>query len=79
MLGAFKTSPINAMKLEASIPPPKIKFERICKNYAWRILQMHENHSIKLRVSSSFPPYSNEMELDWEQFQDWNEREIENS
>ena len=34
MLDAFKTSPINAMKLEASIPPFKIKFERICKNYA---------------------------------------------
>ena len=40
---------------------------------------MHENHPIKLRVSSSFPPHSNGMELDWEQFQDWNEREIENS
>ena len=79
MLGAFKTSPINAMELEASIPPPKVRFERICKNYAWRTLQMHENHPIRLRVSSSFPPYSNGMELDWEQFQDWNEREIENS
>src|SRR5436189_4036419 len=79
MLGAFKTSLINTMELEASIPPPKIRFERICKNYAWRTLQMHENHPIRLRVSSSFPPYSNGMELDWEQFQDWNEREIENS
>src|SRR5947207_6237003 len=79
MLGVFKTSPINAMELEASISPPKVRFERICKNYAWRTLQMHENHSIKLRVSSSFSPYSNGMELDWEQFQDWNEREIENS
>jgi len=34
MLDAFKTFPINAMKLKASIPPPKIKFKRICKNYA---------------------------------------------
>ena len=79
MLGAFKTSLINAMKLEASIPPPRVRFERICKNYTWRTLQMHENHPIKLRVSSSFPPYLNGMKLDWEQFQDWNEREIENS
>ena len=47
MLGAFKISLINAMELEASIPPLKIRFERICKNYAWRILQMHENHLIK--------------------------------
>ena len=38
MLGAFKTSPINAMELEASIPPFKIKFKRMCKNYAWRTL-----------------------------------------
>ena len=63
MLGAFKTFPINAMELEASIPPPKIKFKRICKNYAWRTLQIHENHSIKLRVSFSFSPHLNRMEL----------------
>src|SRR5436190_7595350 len=75
MLGAFKTSPINAMELEASISPPKIRFERICKNYAWRTLQIHENHLIKLRVLSGFPSHSNGVELDWEQFQDWNERE----
>jgi len=79
MLGAFKTSPINAMELEASIPPPKVRFERICKNYAWRILQMHENHPIRQRVSSSFPPHSNGIELDWEQFQDWNEPDYENN
>ena len=36
---------------------------------------MHENHSIKVRVSFNFPSYLNEIELDWEQFQDWNERE----
>ena len=70
MLGAFKTSPINAMELEASIPPPKVRFKRIYKNYTWRILQMHENHPIKLRVSSSFSSHLNEMKLDWEQFQD---------
>src|SRR5436190_12061108 len=73
MLGAFKTSPINAMELEASIPPSRVRFERIYKNYAWRALQMHENHPIRLRVSSSFPPHLNGIELDWEQFQDWNE------
>jgi len=75
MLDAFKTSSINIMKLEASIPSPKIRFERICKNYAWRTLQMHENYPIRLRVSSGFPSHSNGVELDWEQFQDWNERE----
>ena len=47
MLDAFKTFLINAMELEASIPFLKIRFKRICKNYAWRVLQMHENHPIK--------------------------------
>ena len=75
MLGAFKTSPINAMKLEASISSLKIRFERICKNYAWRTLQIHENYPIKLRILSGFPPHLNEIELDWDQFQDWNKRE----
>ena len=70
MLGVFKIFLINVMKLEASISFSKIKFKRICKNYTWRILQIHENHPIKLRVSFSFPPHSNGMELDWEQFQD---------
>ena len=79
ILGAFKIFPINIMKLEASISFFKIKFERICKNYVWRTLQIHENHLIKLRVLSSFPSHLNEMKLDWEQFQDWNKRKIENS
>ena len=64
ILNTFKISSINAMELEASIPPFKIKFEKIYKNYAWRTLQIHENYLIKLRVSSGFPPYLNEVELD---------------
>src|SRR5436189_1818317 len=75
ILDTFKISPISAMEIEASISPPKVRFNRICKNYALRILQMHERHPIRLRVSSSFPPFSNEIELDWSQFLDWNETE----
>ena len=63
------------MKIKASLPPPKVRFNKICKNYTLRILKMHENHSIRLRVSSSFSPFSNEIELDWTQFLDWNETE----
>ena len=63
------------MKIEASISSSKVRFNRICKNYALRILQMHERHPIRLRVSSSFSPFSNEIELDWSQFLDWNETE----
>jgi ribonuclease HI len=74
ILGAFKTSPSMAMELEAAIPPPKIRFNKICKNYALRIMQMPKNHPIRLRVSSSFPPYNNGLELDWEKYLDWNEK-----
>jgi len=63
------------MEIEASIPPPKVRFNRICKNYALRILQMHENHPIRLRVSSGFPPFINGIELNWSEFLDWNETE----
>ena len=61
------------MEIEASLPPPKVRFNKICKNYALRILKMHENHSIKLRVLFSFPFFLNEIELDWTQFLNWNE------
>src|SRR6266496_3613086 len=74
ILGAFKNSPSMAMELEAAIPPSKVRFNRICKNYALRIMQISKNHSIRLRVSSSFPPYNNEAELDWEKYLDWNEK-----
>ena len=35
------------MEIEASIPPPRIRFERLCNNYALRILKFKENHVIK--------------------------------
>ena len=60
------------MEIEASLPPPKVKFNKICKNYALRILKMHKNHLIRLRVSFSFPLFLNGIELDWTQFLDWN-------
>ena len=44
ILGAFKTSPIMAMELEAAIPPPKIRFNKICMNYSLRIIQLFKNH-----------------------------------
>ena len=75
ILGVFKTSPISAMEIKASLPPSKVRFNKICKNYTLRTLQMHEKHSIRLRVSSSFPPFKNGIELDWSKYLDWNESE----
>ena len=53
MLEAFKNSPITTMKIEAGILPVSIRFKKICKNYALRILKMQENHLIKLRISAN--------------------------
>jgi len=78
ILGAFKTSPIMAMELEAAIPPPKVRFNKICMNYSLRIMQLFKNHPIRTRVSTSFPPYNNGNELDWDKYLDWNEKEQEN-
>jgi hypothetical protein len=38
VLGAFKTLPIIAIKVEASILLAEIRFEKICQNYAYRAL-----------------------------------------
>jgi len=64
ILGAFKTSLYMAMKLEAAIISPRSRFNRICKNYALRIMQIPKNHSIRFRVSASYSSYDNEAELD---------------
>ena len=79
ILGAFKTSPIMAMKLEAAISPPKVRFNKICMNYSLRIMQLFKNHPIKTRVSTSFPPYNNGNELDWDKYLNWNEKEHDKS
>ena len=62
------------MKLEAAIISPRSRFNRICKNYALRIMQISKNHSIRLRVSASYSSYDNEAELDWNKYLDWNEK-----
>ena len=74
ILEAFKTSLYMTMKLEAAIISSKARFDRICKNYALRIMQISKNHSIRLRVSTSFPPYNNDNELDWDKYLNWNEK-----
>ena len=73
VLGAFKSSPIKAMEIEASLPPPVIRFQKLCQNYALRLLTMDEEHPLRQRVSSSFPPFSTGCELDWLRYYDCNE------
>jgi hypothetical protein len=35
------------MEIEASIPPPRIRFEKLCNSYILRILKFKENYAIK--------------------------------
>ena len=60
---AFKILFYMIMKLEATIISLRVRFNRICKNYALRIMQIFKNHSIRFRVSASFSSYNNEVEL----------------
>ena len=47
MLEAFRGSPSQAIEIEASIPPPRIRFKKLCNSYVLRILKFKENHVIK--------------------------------
>ncbi|CUS06783.1 unnamed protein product, partial [Tuber aestivum] len=55
ILGAFRTSPTAAMEIEAATLPIPWRFDRQCKRYAYRVLQMHSDHPIRQRTPSSFP------------------------
>ena len=35
------------MEIEASTPPPRIRFEKLCNSYILRILKFKENYVIK--------------------------------
>jgi hypothetical protein len=74
VLGAFKTLPIVAMEVEASILPVEIRFEKICQNYAYRALLLGQNHPIRKRIPESFPSSINEeIEINWNRYLDWNQ------
>jgi len=53
------------MKIEAGILLVSIRFKKLCKNYALKILQMQDNHLVKKKVSinSSFSTENNEINL----------------
>ena len=47
MFGAFYGSLFKALELEAALPPPAVRFERMCHAYAVRTLQFSDNHPVK--------------------------------
>ena len=54
ILGAFRTSPIMPMELEASLPPPAIRLQQTCKIYALRTMTLPKHHPIPWIVEIEF-------------------------
>ena len=69
ILGAFRTSPIAVREIEASILPVRIRFDKICKNYAFRTIQLDQEHPIKKRTPDSFPN-GGDLEIEWDKYLD---------
>lgn len=73
ILGAFKKSPTRAMEIEASIPPPQVRFNKICRSYILRSLDFNNSHIIKQRLPASFTLNPGEsIEPNPRSFYDWN-------
>src|SRR5204862_4856119 len=53
ILEAFKNSSVSVMKIEAALSSTKVRFDKLCKNYVLRILQMQDSHSVKQKVTSN--------------------------
>jgi hypothetical protein len=47
MLGAFKTSPIAAIKVKACLSPSSVRLDKVCANYALRVILLPKQNSIK--------------------------------
>jgi ribonuclease HI len=75
ILGAFKKSPTQAMEIEASLPPPAIRFNRMCRNYALRTSYFTLNHPIRVRLPHTFPISPGLFQVDRSTYLDWNEKE----
>ncbi|MFL5833327.1 MAG: RNA-directed DNA polymerase [Solirubrobacterales bacterium] len=48
ILGAFKTSPITSMEIEASIPPIEVRLNSSIRQYAYRLAKLAPSHPINL-------------------------------
>ena len=43
------------MELETSLPPPTVRLQQRCRNFALRTMTLPERHLIRLRSSTTFP------------------------
>ena len=56
------------MEIEAAMPPPRIRFKKICYNYAIKIMQMNSIHPVIERIPKDFPPFIRKAEFDSAKF-----------
>jgi ribonuclease HI len=74
--GAFKTAPIQALELETAIPPPEIRFQKLCNNYAIRLMHLNQFHPTVQRLPPTFPPYCGKFSANINKYLDWNQKDI---
>jgi ribonuclease HI len=71
ILGTFKTSPIRAMEVEASLPPPAIRLDKICRSYTMRTIDFNNQHAIKKRLPKTFFLNQGNFDIDTSRYLDW--------
>ncbi len=71
ILGVFRTSPIQALEIEASLPPPEIRLSRLVLNYSKRIQGLYLKNPIQSLIKqqglnfSLFEEECNQEKLDF--------------
>jgi len=55
ILAAFRTSPTAALEIEASTLPVSLRLDKLCKRYAYRVLQILPDHPGRQRTPSTYP------------------------
>ena len=71
ILGTFRSSPYRAIEIEASLPPPATRFNKICRSYVLRTADFNESHTIRNRLPRTFFLNQGNMEVDRSRFLDW--------
>ena len=54
ILEAFKTLSISVMKIEANILLTRVRLNKKIRDYRVKIMTLEEQHSVKLRILSTF-------------------------
>ena len=69
------------MEVEAALPSPQVRFDRIVKNYALRIIFLPEGNPIQTRIPASFLLKIANQDLEdsnWDQhYLDWSQTHLQ--